>query len=400
MTKPLQIKIKAKYAMKLKKGYPLIEKEALENSNQLTEEGVLLSLIDDKQKFIGTGYYGIQNKGIGWIISNKENEIIDQAFFARKFREALLHRESLFNDPSTTAFRVFNGEGDGIGGITIDYYAGFYMIQWYSKGIYSFRDAILAALCESVEFKGIYEKKRFDFKGQYVEDDDFVMGERGSFPLIVKENGVNFAVYLNDGAMTGIFLDQREVRKSIRERYSKGKAVLNMFSYTGAFSVNAALGGSLMTTSVDVANRSRAKTLEQFAVNNIDGEQQQIVVDDVFQYFKYAARKEREFDLIVLDPPSFAKTKKRTFSAAKDYTQLLKETITITRNEGVIVASTNSSAFDMKRFKQFIKTACQEMHVSYTILEEYSLPTDFRTIRSFPEGNYLKVVFIQIQKGQ
>lgn len=100
-----------------------------------------------------------------------------------------------------------------------------------------------------------------------------------------------------------------------------------------------------MTTSVDVANRSHAKINKQFAVNDIDYEKQQIVVEDVFQYFKYAARKERLFDLVVLDPPSFAKTNNRTFSAAKDYTELLKVTIAITRNKGVIVASTNSSAF-------------------------------------------------------
>ena len=198
--------------------------------------------------------------------------------------------------------------------------------------------------------------------------------------------------------MTGIFLDQRDVRKAIREKYSKGADMLNMFSYTGAFSVNAALGAATVTTSVDVAKRSRPKTIEQFAVNGIDMERQQIVVDDVFQYFKYAARKGKEFDLVVLDPPSFAKTKKRIFSAAKDYTVLLKETIAITKNQGVIVASTNCSAFDMKRFKGFIDTACKETGTRYKVLEEYRLPQDFRTSSAFPEGDYLKVVFFRISK--
>lgn len=398
MTKLQHIVIKQKYAAKMQKDYPLIEKEAVVDKKLKIDEGELLRLVDEQNKFIGIGYYGLQNKGIGWILSRKVNEKITVAFFENKIKMAVSHRKSLFEDPETTAFRVVNGEGDGLGGITIDYYDGFYLIQWYSKGIYSFREDILKALQQTVEYKGIYQKKRFDDKGQYIEEDDFVTGERGTFPLIIKENGVKFAVYLNDGAMTGIFLDQREVRQAIRERYSKGAEMLNTFSYTGAFSVNAALGGAKMTTSVDVANRSRAKTNEQFAVNDIDYETQQIVVDDVFQYFKYAARKERLFDLVVLDPPSFAKTKKRTFSAAKDYTELLKETIAITRNEGIIVASTNSSAFNMRCFKQFIQTACKETHTSYSILEEYSLPLDFRTIRSFPEGDYLKVVFIRVRK--
>ncbi|MEH6943683.1 class I SAM-dependent rRNA methyltransferase [Bacillus sp. JJ722] len=398
MKKFKHIVIKQKYAAKMQKDYPLIEKEAVVDKKLKIDEGELLCLVDEQNKFIGLGYYGLQNKGIGWVLSRKVNEKINVAFFADKMKTAVSHRKSLFEDPETTAFRVVNGEGDGLGGITIDYYDGYYLIQWYSKGIYSFREDILKALQQTVEYKGIYQKKRFDDKGQYIEEDDFVTGERGMFPLIIKENGVNFAVYLNDGAMTGLFLDQREVRQAIRERYSKGTEMLNTFSYTGAFSVNAALGGANMTTSVDVANRSRAKTNEQFAVNDIDYEKQQIVVDDVFQYFKFAARKERLYDLVVLDPPSFAKTKKRTFSAAKDYTELLKETIAITKNEGIIVASTNSSAFNMRRFKQFIQTACKESHTSYSILEEYSLPSDFRTLRSFPEGDYLKVVFIRIRK--
>ena len=394
----MKLLVKKRSAERMRKGYPLIEKEAVVNREALQKEGELFKVVDEKGNFLGQAYYGIQNKGVGWIISHNQHEEINQAFFEGKLKAAFNHRKSLFADEDTTAFRVFNGEGDGIGGLIIDYYDGHYVIHWYSKGIYAFRDLVLPALQYTADCKAIYQKKRFDDKGQYVEDNDFVIGVEPDFPLIVKENGVNFATYLNDGAMTGIFLDQRDVRKAIREKYSKGADMLNMFSYTGAFSVNAARGAANFTTSVDVAKRSRPKTIEQFTVNGIDMERQQIVVDDVFQYFKYAARKGKEFDLVVLDPPSFAKTKKRTFSAAKDYTVLLKETIAITKNKGVIVASTNCSAFDMKRFKGFIDTACKETGTKYKVLEEYRLPPDFRTSSAFPEGDYLKVVFFRISK--
>ena len=183
------------------------------------------------------------------------------------------------------------------------------------------------------------EKKRFAETGKYIEEDDFVTGERGQFPITVKENGVNFAVYLNDGAMVGVFLDQRDVRKAIRDKYAAGKTVLNMFSYTGAFSVFAALGGALKTTSVDLANRSRSKTMEQFSINDINPEEQDIIVEDVFNYFKYAVRRKLSFGMVILDPPSFARSKKMTFSAAKDYKNLLKEAIAITEQDGIIVAS-------------------------------------------------------------
>ena len=395
MNSEIQVKIKDKFVHKFEKGYPLIAKESIVNSDALQKEGSIIKLVDERNHFIAKGYFGNQNKGYGWILTRNEKETINGAFFKKKFRTAYDERKSFFESPDTTAFRFFNGEGDGIGGLIIDHYDGHYVINWYSKGIYTFKEYVLQALKETVEVKSIYEKKRFDMKGQYVEDDDFILGEQPEFPLLVKENGAQFAVYLNDGAMVGVFLDQRDVRRTIRDKYSKGKHVLNMFSYTGAFSVFAALGGATKTTSVDLANRSLSKTEEQFKVNSINPEEHHIVVMDVFNYFKYAIKKNLKFDMVILDPPSFAKSKKFTFSAAKDYKNLLKETIQITENNGIIVASTNCSTFDMKKFKQFINDAFKESNEGYKILEQFSLPADFKTIPEFKEGNYLKVVFIK-----
>ena len=393
--KETTVKINSKYVNRMKSGNPIILKEAIINVKDLHTEGMILKVVDTQGQFIGKGYYGKQNKGYGWILTRKENEAIDGVFFQQKILQAIEKRKAFFENEDTTAFRVFNGEGDGIGGVTIDYFDGYYVINWYSKGIYQFKEEIIQSITSQFPYKGIYQKKRFDVDGKYVEEDDFVTGEQGQFPLIVKENGIHFAVYLNEGAMVGVFLDQRDVRKAIRDHYAEGKTVLNTFSYTGAFSVAAALGGATKTTSVDLANRSKSKTIEQFSMNGIDYEAQDIIVEDVFHYFKYAVKKNLKFDLVILDPPSFARSKKVTFSAAKDYTNLLKQAITITEDHGVIVASTNSAAFDMKKFKGFIKTAFQECNENYEILEEYSLPEDFRTIKEFPEGDYLKVVFIR-----
>ncbi|KOP69692.1 50S rRNA methyltransferase [Lysinibacillus sp. FJAT-14745] len=395
MTQTIALQINNPFSNQLKKGYPLISKDAVDARHLPKEEGALLRLTDIHNRFIGTGYYGLQNKGIGWVLTNDVNETIDKAFFMKKFKKAIQNREAFFNDSQTTAFRIFNGEGDGIGGLTIDFFDSYYMVGWYSAGIYSFKEMVYEALAETVDYKAIYEKKRFDTKGQYMEQDDFVMGTPGEFPIIVTENSMKYAVNLNDGAMTGIFLDQREVRLAIRERYAEGKNMLNTFSYTGAFSVAAALGGAVKTTSVDVAKRSLAKTIEQFSVNSIDYESQDIKVMDVFNYFKYAQRHNLKFDLVVLDPPSFARTKERTFSTAKDYPKLLVDTIAITEKNGIIVASTNNASFGMKKFKSFIDQAFKETKTAYKIVEEYSLPKDFRAPREYPEFNYLKVVFIK-----
>ncbi|MFD2682148.1 class I SAM-dependent rRNA methyltransferase [Bacillus seohaeanensis] len=394
MGKEVNVTLNSKVLGKIKKGYPLLMKDSVTKMGNL-EEGTILRLTDQQKQFVARGYYGKQNKGIGWVVSWKEKETINQAFIERKLKAAIQQRLHFYQSEDTTAFRVFNGEGDGFGGFTIDYFNGYYLIQWYSKGIYQFKEEIIASLKKLVDYKGIYQKKRFAQEGKYVEEDDFVAGKKAEFPLLVKENGVQFAIYLNEGAMVGVFLDQREVRKLIRDKYANGKRVLNTFSYTGAFSVFAASGGASHTTSVDLANRSLSKTIENFSINGIDYEAQDIIVEDVFNYFKFARKKELKFDMVVLDPPSFARSKKHTFSAAKDYKDLLKDTIAITEDNGVIVASTNCSTFDMKKFKGFIDTAFKESNGRYKLMEEFSLPEDFKTINQFKQGDYLKVVFIK-----
>ncbi len=396
MRQVVNVTIKPAFVRKYRDGFPLIGQDAVVDWSKVKKEGTLICLFDDKKRYISTGYFGKQNKGFAWVLSDDKDRKIDKKFFVEKIKKALSYRKSFFDDDETTAFRVFNGAGDGVGGISIDYFDGYYLITWYSLGIYTFKSDILDALKACVSFKGMYQKKRFDTKGQYLDDtDDFIAGVKAPEPLIVKENSVNFAIYLDDGAMVGVFLDQREVRKALRDRYAKGKKMLNTFSYTGAFSVFAALGGSLETTSVDLANRSRAKTQEQFRINEIDSEKQHIIVEDVFKYFKYAVRKKLSFDLVVLDPPSFARSKKHTFSASKDYTKLLEEAIQITRKNGIIVASTNASNFDMKRFKSFIDKAFAASNLRYSIEETFSLPKDFRVLDNYKEGDYLKVLFVR-----
>ncbi|CAG9620426.1 class I SAM-dependent rRNA methyltransferase [Sutcliffiella rhizosphaerae] len=396
MRPQLNLKVKNKYAKQYKNGFPLIQKQSLINWNELKEEGTLVKLVDEQNQFLGKGYYGNQNKGYGWVVSSDPQEMMDVAFFKNTLQKAIQKRSALMKSEETNAFRLFNGEGDGIGGFTIDYFDGFLVINWYSHGIYSFNSVILEALEDVMNYRGIYEKKRFLADGKYMDDNDYVTGQQAPSPLIIKENGVNFAVHLNDGAMVGIFLDQREVRKTIRDKYSQGKTVLNTFSYTGAFSVYAALGGAKKTTSVDLAKRSLPKTIEQFQVNNIDDKTQSILVEEVFHYFKYAKRKNLKFDVVIMDPPSFARSKKVTFRAEKDYTSLVSDAIAITEKNGLIVASTNASTFGMDKFKGFIDLAFKQNKQKYKIVEEFSLPSDFATIKQFKEGNYLKVLFIKV----
>lgn len=383
---------------KYRDGYPLIRSDALTRFDSDMEEGSIVRLVDGSGIFTARGYIGRQNKGIGWVLSGKEKESIDGAFFFKRLAAALGKRSRFFADEETTAFRVFNGEGDGIGGLTIDFYAGYYLINWYSRGIYRFREEILGSLSTMTAAKGIYEKKRFDDGGKYIEDDDFVWGQRAEFPLIVKENGVRYAVYLNEGAMTGIFLDQREVRARLRKVYAKGKTILNTFSYTGAFSVAAALGGAKKTVGVDLANRSLDRTAEQFEINGLDPKSHEIIVEDVFKFFKSAVKQGRTYDVVILDPPSFARSKNHVFSAPKDYGDLIAQAVSLLEDKGVLLASTNCAAFDMKRFREMVREGFGQTGAGFSILESYGLPEDFRVLDCYGESDYLKVMFIQVHK--
>jgi len=392
--KAYNITIKATSLSRYKKSYPLINIDFVDGLEKNIKEGTILNLYSTSKQFIALAYYARQNKGYGWILSKDKSQQIDTNFFIDRFKKAIKYRDDFFKDNTTTAFRVFNGEGDGIGGLTIDYFDGYYLITWYSEGIYSFREDILDALKSVIKYKGIYQKKRFDTKGKYLDDNsDFVCGIEAPKPIIIKENSVNFAIYLDDGAMVGLFLDQRDVRKRLKTKYAKDKRVLNTFSYTGAFSVACAEGKSKDTTSVDLAKRSLPKTKENFEINNIGN--QNIVVQDVFEYFKYANRKKLLFDIIILDPPSFARSKKMTFSVSKDYVKLLKEVISITDKNGLIVASTNYANLPKEKFKTFIDKAFKESNCRYKIEEFFSLPKDFRVDNGFLEGDYLKVFFVR-----
>lgn len=387
-----KITVRTKAAKKLRAGYPLLVAEDL-NSPLLEDD--FAQFFDEKGQALGTGYLSKQNKGVGWLLDSSSVKI-DHHFYVEKFVNARALRANFYQDELTNAFRLFNGEGDGLGGLTIDFYNGFAVFSWYNQFIYSQKKAIVKAFqVVFPDIKGAYEKLRFS---EAAVESQHIFGQEAAEPLLVMENGVTYATYLNEGLMTGIFLDQKNVRGALAGGLSTGKTLLNMFSYTGAFSVAAAFGGSSQTTSVDLAKRSLDKTREQFLVNGIEPESQKIYVMDVFGYFNYAKKKELTYDMIVLDPPSFARNGKKTFSVAKNYGELVKEAVEILENNGTLITSTNAANVSDKTFRQIIEEALKNKGVKFTVFQEEKLPADFHIADSFPEGNYLKVLFIKIKK--
>ena len=385
-----RIRVSKRIEKKLTKGLVLLEASDLENVNLKNQE---VEVHSQEGNFLGTAYLSQQNKGLGWFVSI-DKVTFNQAFFETLFRQAKEKRSAYYQDELTTAFRLFNQEGDGFGGLTVDLYGDYAVFSWYNSYVYQIRKVISEAFRQVFpEVLGTYEKIRF--KGLDYES-AHVYGQEAPEFFTVLENGVFYQVFMNDGLMTGIFLDQHEVRGSLVDGLAMGKSLLNMFSYTAAFSVAAAMGGASQTTSVDLAKRSRELSQAHFQANGISTDDHRFIVMDVFEYFKYAKRKALTYDVIVLDPPSFARNKKQTFSVAKDYHKLISQSLDILNPGGIIIASTNAANVSRQKFTEQIDKGFAGR--SYQILNKYGLPADFAYNKKDESSNYLKVISMKVSK--
>ena len=385
-----RIRVSKRIEKKLAKGLVLLEASDLENVNLKDQE---VEVHSQDGKFLGTAYLSQQNKGLGWFVST-DKVTFNQAFFEMLFRQVKEKRSAYYQDDLTTAFRLFNQEGDGFGGLTVDLYGDYAVFSWYNSYVYQIRQIISEAFRQVFpEVLGAYEKIRF--KGLDYES-AHVYGQEAPDFFTVLENGVLYQVFMNDGLMTGIFLDQHEVRGSLVDGLAMGKSLLNMFSYTAAFSVAAAMGGASQTTSVDLAKRSRELSQAHFQANGLSTDEHRFIVMDVFEYFKYAKRKALTYDVIVLDPPSFARNKKQTFSVAKDYHKLISQSLEILNPGGIIIASTNAANVSRQKFTEQIDKGFAGR--SYQILNKYGLPADFAYNKKDESSNYLKVISMKVSK--
>ncbi|HHG7878501.1 putative SAM-dependent methyltransferase [Streptococcus pneumoniae] len=385
-----RIRVSKRVEKKLAKGLVLLEASDLENVNLKDQE---VEVQGQEGNFLGTAYLSQQNKGLGWFVS-KDKVAFNQTFFETLFRKAKEKRNAYYQDDLTTIYRLFNQEGDGFGGLTVDLYGDYAVFSWYNSYVYQIRQTISEAFRQVFpEVLGAYEKIRF--KGLDYES-AHVYGQEAPDFFTVLENGVLYQVFMNDGLMTGIFLDQHEVRGSLVDGLAMGKSLLNMFSYTAAFSVAAAMGGASQTTSVDLAKRSRELSQAHFQANGLSTDEHRFIVMDVFEYFKYAKRKDLTYDVIVLDPPSFARNKKQTFSVAKDYHKLISQSLEILNPGGIIIASTNAANVSRQKFTEQIDKGFAGR--SYQILNKYGLPADFAYNKKDESSNYLKVISMKVSK--
>lgn len=318
-----------------------------------------------------------------------QERVPDAAFIAAQVQAAWELRASI-RQGATTAYRVVFGEGDGLPGITVDLYDSYAVIATYADSVRTIVRWVVDALREIVSVAGIVERVP---RGEAQDGDKVrvVWGDPPPRDLIIEEHGLKFRANLYVGQKTGLFLDHRENRHFL-ESWSYGKRVLNCFSYTGAFSVYAAWGGAGEIVSCDVAPAAAEDAGANFALNGFNPANYEFLVEDCFDLLERYVRAGRVFDLIVLDPPSFASSKRQIHAAIRAYTRLNQLALRCLAPDGLLASASCTSQVSPEMFRAMLADAAQQAGRRVQIIHDAGQPVDHPVPAHFPEGRYLKFV--------
>jgi 23S rRNA (cytosine1962-C5)-methyltransferase len=381
----------------LQSGHLWIFSGALQQPPRWAEPGSLIDVKSATGDFVARGYYNPQTDIAIRILTHDIDEPIDAAFFRRRIHLALELR-SIFDPDQTNAYRLIHSEGDGLPGLVVDRYANVLVVQIHTLGMERLRPLIIDALLEETGVSGILMRNESQSRrreGMEVEEPVVVAGEVPA-QVEVSENGVRFLIDPWQGQKTGFFIDQRDKREAFR-KYARNKRVLNCFSYTGGFSVYAALTGSeTHVTSVDISAPAVEFSRTQFTLNGLDPSRHNFLIADIFEYLEQARDQREQFDVVVLDPPAFAKTSAARKQALKAYRRLNTLAMQVLRPGGILLSCSCSGVVDLDDLLGAISLASQHVRRSVQLLEVYTHGVDHPINLAMPETSYLKAVFCRV----
>jgi 23S rRNA (cytosine1962-C5)-methyltransferase len=377
----------------LQRHHPWIFSGAIHKKDADLQEGQIVEVFSSKGDYLATGYYAGGSIAIR-VISFVQMPI-DEEFWFEKIHRAWQYRShlSILNE-HTNVCRMFFGEGDGVPGLIMDYYDGHVVFQAHSGGVYMQKENILGATKRvlGTHLKSMYDKSAETLSKHFSTDvrNGYLLGS-GSSEIIVKEHDHLFKIDFVGGQKTGFFIDQRENRKLLAS-YCKNRIVLNTFCYTGGFSVYAAAAGASQVDSVDVSQPAIDLCEQNIALNDLNNES--AFVRDTFDFLK---DKQDVYDLIVLDPPAFAKSRDSKHNAVIGYKRLNAMAMKLIRKNGIIFTFSCSGVVDKFLFYNTVAAAAFEAGRNIRVLNYLSQPADHPVTPNFPEGEYLKgmVLFVE-----
>ena len=379
----------------LKRFHPWVFSGAIARVEGEPEEGEIVDVYTSKKEFIACGHFQIGSIAVRVLTFRQEE--IGHDFWKRRLEVALDLRRSLnlVDNPENNTYRLVHGEGDNLPGLIIDVYGQTAVMQAHSAGMHVYRMEIAEALSEVMGdiVKHIYYKSEttLPYKADLGPENGFIKG--GSPENVALENGLKFHVDWLKGQKTGFFVDQRENRHLL-ERYSKGRNVLNMFCYTGGFSFYAMRGGANLVHSVDSSAKAIDLTNQNVELNFPGDERHQAFAEDAF---KYLDRMGDQYDLIILDPPAFAKHRDALRNALRGYSKLNAKAFEKIKPGGILFTFSCSQVVDKKDFRNAVFTAAAQSGRSVRILHQLTQPGDHPVNIYHPEGEYLKGLVLYVE---
>ncbi len=357
-------------------------------------DGDIVEVFSNSNKYLATGHF--QNGSIMVRIFSFQKTEADKAFWQDKFLKAITFRKSIgfFDNPETNVFRLIHGEGDGFPGLIVDFYNGVAVVQAHSVGMYLHRKLFAEILMEILGDKitAVYDKSESTLNtAKELSPGAFLQGNAEK--VIVLENGIQFEIDIREGQKTGFFIDQRENRKLL-QGYCKGKTVANLFSYTGGFSVYAGRGGAAQIVSVDASEKAVRLAQTNMELNFGKSENHRFEVADVFDFLK---NETAHFDVIVLDPPAFAKHRQSLDNALKAYRRLNEAALRKLNSGGILFTFSCSQVVSPDDFRLAVFSAAAAVGRPVRILHQTTQPSDHPINLYHPEGQYLKglVLFVE-----
>ena len=381
----------------LHSGHLWIFSGALQQPPHWIEVGGIVDVKSASGQFVARGYYNPKTDIAIRILTRNPKEAIDAEFLRWRIRSAMALRQ-VFDSAQTDAYRLIHSEGDGLPGLVVDRYAGVLVVQIHTAGMEGLRPLLIEPLIQETGARGIVLRNEGQSRrreGLEVEQPVAVAGEVPP-QVLIRENGVQFLVDPWEGQKTGFFLDQRDKRESLR-KYVRGKRVLNCFCYTGGFSIYAALvGDETSVTSVDISEVAVKAAQGNFTLNGLDPSCHQFLIADAFNYLEEAQRNREQFDVLVLDPPAFAKTQSARTQALKAYRRLNTLGMQVLRPGGILLTCSCSGVIGMDDLLGLLSLSAQRLQRSVQVLEMYTHSVDHPVNLAMPETAYLKAVFCRV----
>ena len=379
----------------LKRFHPWVFSGAIQHQPEDVDEGEVVRVMTAGGDFIAVGHYQIGSIAVR-VLSFDDVEI-DDTFWYGKLQSAFAMRRSIgiVDNPSNNTYRLVHGEGDNIPGLIIDVYGPTAVMQAHSVGIHLERKRIAVQLIQVMgeRVKNVYYKSEttLPFKADLGQEDGFIIG--GSNDNVAVENELKFYVDWLKGQKTGFFVDQRDNR-SLLEHFSAGKRVLNMFCYTGGFSFYAMRGGATLVHSVDSSAKAIELTTKNVELNFPGDKRHEAFCEDAFKYLDKAGG---DYDLVILDPPAFAKHRGALHNALKGYTRLNMKALEKIRPGGILFTFSCSQVVTKDNFRNAVFTAAALAHRNVRILHQLHQPADHPINIFHPEGEYLKGLVLYVE---